>query len=479
MNYEIKKVSRFPIASIGDPLYELSTLRLSAPLKRRHLLTAFDTESEAREREKEGEEKRYNDLMSTFEMRRLNFIKEMGLCFLLFPSATHSCLSHSIGTWTIGGYALGQIRVRKAQGEVSLERWMETERGRKLLNRDDFLLSLLLHDVGRTPFSSALENCIGKDGKPIFQDYAHITLDYFRKGRYHKKLQDYIEESPLTSKDEVKTLSTVLNEEDLRTIYEALTGNKELYPVNQLVNGVIELDKMDSCSRDSYFTGLALANTNIKGILESVIIDATEEPKILLEEFGIPHVIQMLSRRETLMDRVIDNDYIRGLEAMLSRGVEIAIDQGLLDKDKVIFYTDDELLHALLKCEDGGGVIKNLVKSVLARRPYPYSYIWRVPAEAKSEDVYNLLAELRDGGDLTEPKILSFVPKGFGKIEGDEEVWLIDLLVMEREEPLSKIKERIMGDLKEQEVRRMSTIRFYFKDEKIGRELKKDLNKVV
>ena len=92
-------------------------------------------------------------LIETYEMSRLNFIRQAGLAWLVFPSATYTRFSHSLGTYHLGELACRGVNIGTSErNKLPLGRWLKK---RKLV--DEFLISLLLHDVGHFPFSRTLE----------------------------------------------------------------------------------------------------------------------------------------------------------------------------------------------------------------------------------------------------------------------------------------------------------------------------------
>ena len=81
-------------------------------------------------------------IIDTWEFQRLHYIKQTGLAYKVFPTATSSRFEHSIGV-----YHITKIMIEH------LEKSVEDEN--KLNNREKELLCIvgLVHDIGHGPFS--------------------------------------------------------------------------------------------------------------------------------------------------------------------------------------------------------------------------------------------------------------------------------------------------------------------------------------
>src|ERR1700759_1291315 len=85
------------------------------------------------------------ELIDTPAFQRLRYVRQLGLAFLVYPGATHSRFEHAIGTYHLARRALGLLEDRGELAAVD--------------GRDCALVrtATLLHDIGHSPFSHALE----------------------------------------------------------------------------------------------------------------------------------------------------------------------------------------------------------------------------------------------------------------------------------------------------------------------------------
>ncbi|KAH9312223.1 hypothetical protein KI387_027258, partial [Taxus chinensis] len=84
--------------------------------------------------------------VDTEQYQRLRDIKQLGLCYLVYPGAMHSRFEHSLGVYWLAGKAIEQIR-RYQGSELDIDR----------SDIRNIKLAGLLHDVGHGPFSHTFE----------------------------------------------------------------------------------------------------------------------------------------------------------------------------------------------------------------------------------------------------------------------------------------------------------------------------------
>ena len=85
------------------------------------------------------------ELINTPEFKHLNRIHQLGVTYIIFPSATHNRLSHSLGAFEI---------VRRFIKHLNLDKINSSE-------SKHLLCAALLHDLGHGPNSHAFERYTG------------------------------------------------------------------------------------------------------------------------------------------------------------------------------------------------------------------------------------------------------------------------------------------------------------------------------
>lgn len=433
--------------SIVDPLYELSVFRLEGEK---------DIYSEIFGGEEEFG-RLYERLMNSFEINRLNFLKQAGLLYLIFPSATHTRFSHSLGCFILGSYALENIWVKEGKHTIKLEQYLKR---RKLI--EEFLIALLVHDIGHLPFSHYLEG--SQFVKDTFKDHENITMNFLTEdSNLYKMLLKHAEISKTETIVQIVKEIKFLDIEKIQKLLE----EENTDPASQLVCGYLDLDRLDHYFRDSFFMGLKLASVNIKGFLDAIVIDADpEEPKFFLREEGIPNVLHLLFGRELLWQRAFDSNLNRAYESMCVRALDNWLEK---NSDKILelpFMTEEQLIYNLMDCENS----KKIFEKILSRRPYSMMYkgITNL-SKKKILKIYNewLKKEANDPDDF-----LIFIPRNYEKDAGIKEWLLSDIPILEGK-TLRQVHDELFSYFQRQNEMRAKTIRIFARDNKLAQDKKK------
>ena len=109
--------------------------------------------------------------IDTLEFQRMRNIKQLGLSYMVFPSACHSRFEHSLGTFlynffiSLCFYSKGTAHLANKQMKYLYSNQSklraEFENDADKIQRD-VLLAGLCHDLGHGPFSHTFDNLIIK-----------------------------------------------------------------------------------------------------------------------------------------------------------------------------------------------------------------------------------------------------------------------------------------------------------------------------
>jgi len=247
-------------------------------------------------------------LLDTPVMQRLRYVRQLGLAFLVYPGATHSRFEHALGAWHLAGMALRLLDERGALTGVPL-------REQQIVRA-----AALLHDVGHYPFSHALEE-IG------VTDHEEVARPLITAGEIGHCLRAQLGD---TAPDEVFVL---------------ITG-RSTHPLQGLISGSIDLDKIEYLKRDATMCGVPYGEIDVDRLLNSLVVVTLPEhgPAVGVHEKGLSALESLLFAKYQMYRNVYWHHAVRSATAMYKRLVAVALDTGAVAADRVARFTDEGLL---------------------------------------------------------------------------------------------------------------------------------------
>lgn len=353
-------------------------------------------------------------VIDTKTFQRLRRISQLGLASYVFPGATHTRFSHSIGAAFIAHKVMNHLSERAEDNEE-----------RKEVNNAKLAVTLaaLLHDVGHGPFSHSFEKVL-KDNESIKNAPLHenwgATLIKSTKSEIRSALE-----------------ANKLNPEQIASVFSEDSHN-EGFPdyLKEIVSSQIDVDRMDYLVRDSHFAGVETGKTDIWYLIRSLAVarhgDTTKTLGITPK--GIKAYEGFLLARHLMNKTVYYHRRVKVLEFMMeqflrevlkhheemTRKTDVApfipryltsvanvsagaYDQSFLDEylEAYVDLTEDRiwtLASVVSVGESQFGLARNLARRLLSREPFIH-----YPVERNKQDILKgaLDAEdLEDGNDF-------------------------------------------------------------------------------
>ncbi len=252
------------------------------------------------------------ELIDTPAFQRLRYVRQLGLAFLVYPGATHSRFEHALGTYHLARRTLTLFEEQDEYSRVGDEEC-------QLIR-----IAALLHDIGHYPFSHALEE-IG--------------------AMHHEAVA-----RPLICDGEVAdALRRELGADAPERIVALIRGESES-PLQGLISGSIDLDKLDYLRRDAFMCGVSYGEIDVDRLINALTLVAapeTGEPRVGMVEKGLSALESLLFARYQMYRNVYWHHAVRSATAMYKRIVADALDTGALDAHTLAGFTDEGLLHAI------------------------------------------------------------------------------------------------------------------------------------
>ena len=174
------------------------------------------------------------EVLDSEPFQRLRLIRQLGHAFLVYPGATHTRFEHALGTYHLARRVLTLLAERNSLEEI--------HPAESSLIR----LAALLHDVGHYPFSHALEEA----GLPSHEDLAQDRLA-------HPELVAILHATG------IENAGSRLN--------ELITGASRS-PLQGLVSGSLDLDKIEYLTRDARMCGVPYGIVDVDRLLHSITV---------------------------------------------------------------------------------------------------------------------------------------------------------------------------------------------------------------
>ena len=251
-------------------------------------------------------------LIDTGAFQRLRYVRQLGHAYLVYPGATHSRFEHALGTYHLARRTLSLIDEREELGPVDRAAC------------DVLQAAALLHDIGHYPFSHALEE-IG--------------------ALHHEQAARPI----LTNGPVADALRSHLGPAAPDDVYALMRGSSDS-PLQGLISGSLDLDKIEYLKRDALMCGVPYGEVDVDRLLHALVLVADPEtgrPAIGVAEKGLAALESLLFAKYQMYRNVYWHHAVRSATAMYKRLVDDALRAGELDEPELVGLTDEGVLHRL------------------------------------------------------------------------------------------------------------------------------------
>lgn len=250
-------------------------------------------------------------LIDTQVFQRLRYVRQLGWAYLVYPGATHARFEHALGAYHLAGVTLALLDARGALGETD--------------PREGAIVraAALLHDVGHYPFSHALEEI----GAPHHEEVAR----------------------PLITTGEVGDALRELAPDAPERVFNLIRGSSNS-PLQGLVSGSLDLDKIEYLRRDTLMCGVPYGAIDADRLINALTVvrdPASATLGIGVHEKGLSALESLLFAKYQMYRNVYWHHAVRSATAMYKRLVEQALQAGALAVHELARLTDESLLHLI------------------------------------------------------------------------------------------------------------------------------------
>jgi HD superfamily phosphohydrolase len=237
-------------------------------------------------------------------VQRLRYIKQLGLTHLVYPGACHSRFSHAIGAMHLMSRAITTLKQKNIK--ISDDQVQAAQ------------CAMLLHDIGHSPFSHALE----------YRMFAGVSHEEISLAIMHEMNAEFNGKLSLAIR-----------------IFQNQHEKKFLH---QLISSQMDMDRLDYLARDGFFAGVAEGSVGVERIIQMLNV---VDNQLVIEEKGIYPVEQFLIARRQMYWQVYLHKSVVAAEQMIIALVErmrFLIEQGetLPICDALLYFLRKRLCRA-------------------------------------------------------------------------------------------------------------------------------------
>ncbi|MDR0602331.1 MAG: HD domain-containing protein [Treponema sp.] len=264
---------------------------------------------------------------------RLFRIFQLGPVYCVYPGATHTRASHSVGVYHLGRRLLENLLERGAEDWITPEGALS------------FLCACLLHDLGHFPYTHSLKEL-------SLKSHEKLTGEIILAEPVRSLLSAAGADPGLTA----AIVDTSLPE-----------GGRELLFYRKLLSGTLDPDKLDYLNRDARFCGVPYGAQDVDFILSRLY--PHPERGVDIESRGIPSVESVLFSKYLMYRTVYWHRQVRSATAMIKKALSGFLDSGKIAPEE-LYDLDDQSLFALIKSPLALAVREGRLYSAAAEFPW-------------------------------------------------------------------------------------------------------------
>jgi hypothetical protein len=274
------------------------------------------------------------DIISSWEMLRLRYVRQLGPAHLVYPGATHTRFEHCIGTNFL---AQKSIRVINYCDDLDTACFVPFSRLLDEYHQKLFRAAALLHDVGHPPTSHTIEYALR----------SWVGLDHLDLGTFlilNSSLTDMLNKNDIEPKDVVN----ILRGQTKDPIKALLT---------EFLDHPLDIDKTDYLIRDAHFSGVQLGIFPAERVmLTNRVVKKREGKYIRAFMLKALHSLEalILSRNWMFSDLYL-HPAVKLAEALISKATYFRMQEENLSKNECMGLftrmTDGDLFRWLAESE--------------------------------------------------------------------------------------------------------------------------------
>jgi HD superfamily phosphohydrolase len=251
---------------------------------------------------------RENNLLDTAAIQRLARIKQLAHTYIVYPSAVHTRLEHSLGTLCLAGRICDQLKLPPRQKQV-------------------IRIAALLHDVGQGPFS-------------------HIWEEPMRWINGEAYSHEEVTRLMIATEPQIgKALGNL--KQDVLALFDGESLGSDI------VSSSLDVDKLDYLRRDSYHTGVAYGLFDIDQVIRTVcIVPETGRNYLGVQEKGMDALESYRLARYAMHMQVYEHHARLIADDMFLKAIKLALRDECITGEDLKVSNGDRFIKSFMKLDD-------------------------------------------------------------------------------------------------------------------------------
>jgi HD superfamily phosphohydrolase len=259
-------------------------------------------------------------LTASAPFMRLGRIMQLGPVYRVYPGATHTRASHSIGVYHLGRRLLLNLAERGADA------WLTPE------GVHSFLCACLLHDLGHFPYTHSLKEL------PL-RSHESLTGAIIRN--------EPVKSLTGSSGADPELTAAIVD----RELAPSRASGDELRFYRKLLSGCLDPDKLDYLNRDARYCGVPYGAQDVDFILSRLI--PHQERGVDIDSRLIPNVESVLFSKYLMYRTIYWHRQVRSATAMIKKALLEGLESGCFAGEE-LYDLDDQSLFSLLRDRERG-----------------------------------------------------------------------------------------------------------------------------
>lgn len=304
-------------------------------------------------------------IIDTWEVQRLQGIKQLSTVYLVYRSANHTRFEHSIGVAFLAGQVIREFQINPPPA---------LKKQNLLADRIVAEIAGLIHDVGHGPFGHGVTETLMK-WHTASPEYHESCTKAVIRGEYKDIDCEYYHKDSQGLPDILERLynETGFTPEEFAEIVDGNSPDPEKTYLGQLISSPLDVDRLDYLMRDLHYVGVRRGGIDIDSMVHALTVT-----RIWEEKPGIPGscelaidlraktlVEALLTTRDLMYADVYHHPVNRSAQGMLTRAGNKLIEDKVITTRQFVRMTDDSFMEALRK---HNGYTKDVAKRIDNRK---------------------------------------------------------------------------------------------------------------